>query len=136
MFFLSTKWIPRTYSFLDYIAYEIQRQQKLIWPDAAGYNTTQAMSLKLFPVSDLMNEDLLTDTYQRPLLFQLTIGNYYEALVDYISTLAVGGGNWTKVCISASFDLYDVFYHIKKLFLRPEIMSFICGFRFKNSFRG
>ena len=110
---------------LGKVAYEVQRQQKLIWPDSARYNTTQAMSLKLFPVSDFMNEDLLIDTYQMPLMFQLNIGNYYDAIVDYISTFAVGGGNWTKVCNAASFELYDVFYHIKKLYLRPEAMPFI-----------
>ena len=72
-----------------------------------------------------MNEDLLIDTYQMPLMFQLTIGNYYDAIVDYISTFAVGGGNWTKVCNASSFELYDVFYHIKKLYLRPEAMPFL-----------
>ena len=58
-------------------------------------------------------------------MFQLTVGNYYDAFVDYISTLAVGGGNWTKVCNATSFELYDVFYHMKKLFVQPETMPLL-----------
>ena len=54
---------------LGKVAYEVQRQQKLLWPDSSGYGTTQAMSLKLFPISDLMNEDCSLIVIKCPYFF-------------------------------------------------------------------
>ena len=63
----------------------------------------ESKPLKIFPISDLMNQNILIDASQKPLMFQLAVGNYYDAMTDFKFQLALGGATWTKSCNACQF---------------------------------